>query len=76
MKKLLVAGVVGVFFMSAVALQANSKLLKSHKEVKGAITISKCADCHNDKTKLEKKKGVDYKALLKTPNCAGAGCHK
>ena len=37
---------------------------------------TKCADCHNDTTKLEKKKGADYKALLKTPSCAGQGCHK
>lgn len=76
MKKVLVAAVAGAFLLTAVSLQANTKLLKAHKEVKGKITIAKCADCHNDKTKLEKKKGLDFKALLKTPNCAAEGCHK
>ena len=76
MKKVFVLGVVGTFLLATVSLQANTKLMKLHKEVKGGIAITKCTDCHNDKTKLEKKKGADYKALLKTPDCSAQGCHK
>ncbi len=66
-----------VFCFASVALFANAKLLKQHKEVKGAAKkIATCNDCHNTKTKLEKKKGKNFKALYKTNSCNGAGCHK
>ena len=76
MNKLFAAVISGVLVLSAASLMANSKLLKAHKGYKGAKTISKCADCHNETTKLERKKGQDYKAIQTTSSCAGAGCHK
>ncbi|HRZ27823.1 MAG TPA: hypothetical protein P5346_15790 [Spirochaetota bacterium] len=76
MKKVTIALVCGMFVFTAAALFANAKLQTAHKGYKGFKAITKCADCHNDTTKLEKKKGADYKALLKTPSCAGQGCHK
>jgi len=76
MKKLFMATILGIFVLTGMSVMANSKLMMSHKKIKGAIQIAKCTDCHNAVTKIEKKKGQDYKAVLKTPSCAGAGCHK
>ncbi len=62
---------------SASMLFANPKLLTQHKAVTGADKkIASCNDCHNAKTRLEKKKGQNYKALFKTASCAAKGCHK
>ncbi len=75
MKKITALLITGIFLFTAASLMANVKLQNAHKAYKGAITITKCADCHNDKTKLEKKKGQNFKHLYKTPSCAGKGCH-
>jgi hypothetical protein len=76
MRKITAALIFAMVVFSAASLFANAKLLTAHKGYKGFKAITKCADCHNDATKLEKKKGIDYKATLKTPNCSGQGCHK
>ncbi|PKL35419.1 MAG: hypothetical protein CVV44_21675 [Spirochaetae bacterium HGW-Spirochaetae-1] len=76
MKKGIVVLTSCIFLFAAVSLFANGKLMTAHKNYKGFKVIAKCTDCHNTTTKLEKKKGQDFKALLKTANCAGAGCHK
>jgi len=63
--------------LSVVSLYANAKLLTQHKAVTdGAKKITSCNDCHNATTKVEKKKGINYKPVLKTKSCAGKGCHK
>jgi len=78
MKKtaLVSASVFVIVAFTVVSLFANAKILKQHKEVKASKTVTKCADCHNDVTKLEKKKGTNYKPLYKTKSCSGDGCHK
>ena len=58
-------------------LYSNVKILQQHKAITDTSKkISSCNDCHNTTTKLEKKKGANYKALYKTASCAGKGCHK
>jgi hypothetical protein len=62
---------------SVASVFANAKLLTQHKAVtNGAKKITTCNDCHNPTTKIDKKKGANYKPVLKTKSCAGKGCHK
>ncbi len=76
MNKFTAAFISGIVILSAITIMANTKLMTAHKAYKGARAITKCGDCHNNTTKLEKKKGQNYKALFKTASCAGQGCHK
>jgi hypothetical protein len=76
MKKFVAFLVSGIVLLSAISLIANAKIFSAHKAYQGFKAITRCADCHNDETKLEKKKGQDYKGILKTASCAGKGCHK
>jgi hypothetical protein len=76
MKKFVAFLVSGIVLLSAISLMANAKLFSAHKGYTGFKAITKCNDCHNDTTKLEKKKGQNFKGILKSASCAGKGCHK
>jgi len=55
---------------------ANAGLLTKHRGYTGAKKITNCNDCHAGAAKIEKKKGTNYKKVLKSKSCAGKGCHK
>jgi hypothetical protein len=75
MKKLITVLFAGAVVFSTLSLVANVDIFKKHKDLNGAVKIKSCNDCHNATTKLEKKKGQNYKALWKTRSCTGKGCH-
>ncbi len=78
MKKNVMISIFALLFISFAvgSVFANAGLLTKHKGYTGAKKITNCNDCHAGAAKIEKKKGADYKKVLKTKSCAGKGCHK
>ena len=61
-----------------ISVYGNVDIFNQHKtfKSKGKILITSCKSCHNNDTKLDQKKGRDYKKLYKTRSCKAPGCHK